>query len=382
LTAADIETLVVGGGVIGLAAARSLSQGGSNVLLLERNDRTGAEISSRNSEVIHAGLYYPTGSLRARLCVDGKHRLYQFAEENGVAVSPCGKLLVATSEAELPMLESIAERAAANGVDDLARLDRKAAKAMEPEVECIAALFSPSTGVIDTHALMTALEGHLTSSGGEVVLSTEVVGISLLDSGLFEIQTRNTAGPGSSTLAITAKNLILAAGLEGTRVGEFLNGHWREGYTCPRTYPAKGHYFTLSARAPFTRLIYPIPSGAWLGIHLTLDIAGQAKFGPDLEWVEKIDYSFDDPDGARRQTFINEVRRYWPQLPADALQPGYTGIRPKIYRRGEPTPDFAIHGPQTHGVKNLVALYGIESPGLTSSLAIADYVADIITPER
>lgn len=368
--------------MIGLAAATRLSLKGSEVLLLERHARAGAETSSRNSEVIHAGLYYPTGSLRARLCVEGKKQLYRFADENGVSVNPCGKLVVATGEDELPILEGIARRAADNGVGDIAMLDREAARRMEPAVECIAALHSPSTGVIDSHGLMTALEGHLTSCGGEIVLSTEVVGISRQPSGVFQVATRSNAEDGDNVATITAQNLVLSAGLEATRVGVFLREAWREGYVCPTTHPAKGHYFTLSARAPFNRLIYPVPSGAWLGIHFTLDIGGQAKFGPDLQWIDKIDYGFDDPDGERKRQFVTEIRRYWADLRAEDLHQGYTGIRPKIYRRGEPTADFAIHGPETHGLDNVVALYGIESPGLTASLAVADLVAEKLTPNR
>ena len=372
----DIETIIIGGGVVGLAIGRRLASRGSETLILERHERVGAETSSRNSEVIHAGIYYPPGSLRARLCVEGKKRLYCFAEQNGVTVNRCGKLVVATSEEDLPGLETIAARAAANGVDDIVMLERTRARQMEPELECIAALQSPSTGVIDSHGLMTALEGHLTEHGGQIVLSTEVQGIARRADGSFAITARSGDDESLPATDITCRNLILAAGLEATRLGKLLQTEWPGDYTPPQTYPAKGHYFTLSRRAPFMHLIYPVPSGAWLGIHLTLDIAGQAKFGPDLQWVDEVDYSFEDADGARRRTFISEVQRYWPGLPAEELQPGYTGIRPKIYRQGKPAADFTIHGPETHGLANLVALYGIESPGLTSALAIGDLVAD------
>lgn len=377
---ADLEAIVVGGGVIGLAVAKSLSARGLEALVLERHERVGAETSSRNSEVIHAGLYYPTDSQRARFCVTGRKMLYRFAEEHGVDVNRCGKLVVATTESDLESLAKIARRARANGVDDIAMLDGKAARSFEPEVACIGALHSPSTGVVDTHGLMTALEGHISTNGGSVVLSTDVTGITRRDDGLYAIETREhgASAKTSSSTTITARNLVLAAGLEATRVGWMLAPHWREGYTCPTTTPAKGHYFTLSGRAPFERLIYPVPSGAWLGIHLTLDIAGQAKFGPDLNWMDRIDYAFDDEHGERRRRFETEIRRYWPNLPENALQPGYTGIRPKIYAQGEEAADFAIHGPAVHGLERLVALYGIESPGLTSSLAIADYVADML----
>ncbi len=374
----DIESIVIGGGVVGLAIARRLAVRGSETLVLERHERVGVETSSRNSEVIHAGIYYPPGSLRARLCVEGKKQLYRFAEENGVTVKPCGKLVVATTEGDRASLETIAARASANGVEDLRMLERTSARQMEPELECIAALHSPSTGVIDSHGLMTALEGHLTEHGGQIVLSTEVLGITHNSDGSFAITTRSGDDDDAPAMVITCRNLIMAAGLEATKVGSLLQKDWSDDYTPPQTYPAKGHYFALSRKAPFAHLIYPVPSGAWLGIHLTLDIAGQAKFGPDLQWVDEVDYSFDDPDGARRRTFITEVQRYWPGLPADELQPGYTGIRPKIYRQGDPPADFTIHGPPTHGLANLIALYGIESPGLTSALAIGDLVVDML----
>ncbi len=370
----DVETIVIGAGVIGLATARQLAELGQEVIVLERHDRIGSETSSRNSEVIHAGLYYPTGSLRANLCVAGKAQLYEFAEANGIAVNRCGKLLVATSADDLTTLEKIARQAKINGVDDAVLLTAQQAQHLEPELECVAALHSPSTGVIDTHELMIALEGHLTQNGGQVVLSTRVVGIKRLPSGLFEIATEAaTCTDGQTTL--TTRNLILAAGLEATNTANLLQNTWPENYTPPRTYYAKGHYFTLSAKAPFTHLIYPVPSGAWLGIHLTLDIAGQAKFGPDLQWIDDVDYAFDDPHGERRETFIREIKRYWPGLPEGNLHQSYSGIRPKIYSSGQPPADFALHGAETHGVENCVALYGIESPGLTSSLAIAELVS-------
>ncbi len=370
---ADVECLVVGAGVVGLACARSLADRGHEVMVLERNDRIGVEISSRNSEVIHAGLYYPKGSLRARLCVSGKAMLYAFCDENGVAARRCGKLLVATSEAELPRLDAIAQTAAQNGVGDLVRLGATDVHALEPEVACVAALLSPSTGVVDSHGLMAALEGHLTSRGGSVVLSTTVTAIARKADGDFVVETLS----GGVATPIFARNLVIAAGLGGTDVARTL---FRGGgtYTPPATYTAKGHYFSLSGRAPFRHLVYPMPDGAWLGVHLTLDVAGQAKFGPDIAWTDDIDYEFEDQDGARAARFYREIRRYWPALPDGALHPGYTGIRPKIYRAGEPAADFAIHGPQTHGMERLIALYGIESPGLTSSLAIGEMVAGML----
>jgi L-2-hydroxyglutarate oxidase LhgO len=300
--------------------------------------------------------------------------LYDFARENGVAHQRYGKLLVATDEADLPRLNAIAETAAKNGVGDLVALTGGEARALEPELACVAAYLSPSTGVIDSHGLMQALEGHIASAGGSVVLNAEVTGLARGAAGDFEVATQS-AGAASS---MTCRNLVIAGGLGSTRLGKMIGG--ANDYRVPETYPAKGHYFALSGKAPFRHLVYPMPQGAWLGIHLTLDVAGQAKFGPDIAWTERIDYAFEDADGARKRLFEREVRRYWPALPAGALEPGYTGIRPKIYREGEPAADFAIHGPAEHGIERLVALYGIESPGLTSSLAIAAHVGAMLTP--
>lgn len=370
----DVETIVVGAGVIGLATARALLRHGQEVMVLERNDRIGAETSARNSEVVHAGLYYPPGSLRARLCVQGKAQLYEFCRDNGVATNRCGKLLVATSDAEVAKLDAIAATARRNGVEDVVRLTQSEAHAMEPELHCVAALLSPSTGVLDSHGLISALEGHVTTAGGSVVLNTAATSLSRTDEGTFIVETAS----GGETMALSARRLVLAAGLGGTDLAHTLFPPERSpgsGYRPPLTYPAKGHYFTLAGKAPFRRLVYPMPDGAWLGVHLTLDIGGQAKFGPDLTWVSRIDYAFEDQDGARAAAFYREIRRYWPGLPDGALQPGYTGIRPKIYAEGEPAADFAIDGPERHGIAGLIALHGIESPGLTSALAIADEVA-------
>lgn len=367
----DVETVVVGAGVVGLAIARALALAGQEVMVLERHDRIGSETSSRNSEVIHAGLYYPPGSLRATLCVAGKEQLYRFCEENGVAHTRCGKLLVATQEAEIEKLEGIAKTAAANGVDDLQRLSGEDVRALEPEVACVAAYLSPSTGVVDSHALMLALEGHLTARGGQVVLNANVTGVSALEDG-FAINIES----GGETSRLVAKTLVNAAGFGATALGRRLA--YKPGYAVPETFPAKGHYFSLSGRAPFRHLVYPMPQGAWLGVHLTLDVSKRAKFGPDIEWKERVSYDFEDADGKRCARFEAEVRRYWPGLPDGALQPDYVGVRPKIYRQGEPVADFAIHGPAEHGLARLVGLYGIESPGLTSSLAIGAHVGALL----
>ncbi len=372
---ADVETVVVGGGVIGLAIARALALAGHEVMLIERHGRVGTETSSRNSEVIHAGIYYPPGSLRAQLCVAGKELLYRFCADNGVTHQRCGKLLVATQADEIPKLESIAATAAKNGVLDLQRLTADDVRTLEPEVACVAAYLSPSTGVIDSHGLMQALEGHIDANGGAVVLNTAVTGINGDVDG-FTLQTLSGAERGT----LTARNLVLAAGLGATTLGRMLA--WRNGYVVPETYPARGHYFALSGRAPFRHLVYPMPLGAWLGVHLTLDVSGRARFGPDIEWRHDIDYAFDAQGGARLARFEQEIRRYWPGLPAGALNPDSVGVRPKIYREGEPVADFAIHGPREHGVERLVALYGMESPGLTSSLAIGDRVATLLCEDH
>ena len=372
---ADIEVVVIGAGVVGLAIARSLSATGREVLVLEQHNQIGAETSSRNSEVIHAGLYYQPGSLRAKLCVAGKQMLYEFCAENGVSHQRCGKLLVATQESELANLATITNKAVRNGVDDLQQLSRAEALAMEPELDCLGAVLSPSTGVVDTHGLMAALEGHISSAGGQVILSTKVTGLATNAAGDFTIA---ATSQGTAT-KITCRTLIISAGLAAYRIGKMLD--YGNRYQPARIYPAKGHYFTLSGKAPFARLIYPMPSGAWLGIHQSLDHAGQTKFGPDIYWLSDpdapLDYSFED-EKARRETFAREISRYYPGLDPARLHPGYTGIRPKIYRQGEPVPDFAIHGQETHGIDGLVALYGIESPGLTSCLAIGAHVADLV----
>ena len=369
----DVEAIVVGAGVVGLAIARALALQGREVLVLERNDRTGAETSSRNSEVIHAGIYYPSGSLRARLCVEGKEALYEFCAENGVAAKKCGKLLVATDDSEAERLKGVEATANANGVSDLVWLTGDEAKQLEPELNCVAACLSPSTGVVDSHGLMQALEGHIGANGGQLVLQSQVIGAEKSPNGHFKLTVRN----GDGSFFITAKYLVNAAGLGASLLGEMLGGV--DGYQVPPTYPAKGHYFQLAGAAPFKHLIYPMPHGAWLGVHLTLDWTGKAKFGPDLMWCDEqateLDYSFEDADGARRKSFATEIRRYWPTLREEDLIPDYTGIRPKLYRRGEEQPDFAIHGAADHGIEGLVSLYGFESPGLTSSLAIGEEVA-------
>lgn len=374
---ADVDTIVVGAGVVGLAIAAELARRGAAPLLLERHGRCGMETSSRSSEVIHAGLYYPPGSLKARLCVEGRDLLYRFAAEHGFAASRIGKLLVATGEAEIARLEHIAATAAANGVGDLLRLSGRDARRLEPELVCDVAYLSPSTGIIDSHALMLALEGEITAAGGEAVYLCDVKRIAAEPGGDFALETERDG----ETTRLTARRLVVAAGLQTTALAATLwpgTGAAPSGYTPPATRFAKGHYFALAGKAPFSHLVYPIPGDGGLGIHLTLDTAGAARFGPDVEWIDGSDYRFEDAAGERRRRFEVAIRRWWPGLPDDALRPGYTGIRAKLSRPGEPAADFAIHGPRQHGLSRLVTLYGIESPGLTASLAIARHVAGLL----
>lgn len=368
----DIETVVVGAGVVGLAIARALAEAGQEVMVLEQHELIGSETSSRNSEVIHAGLYYPPGSLRARLCVRGKELLYRFCAGNGVAHARCGKLLVATQESQLAKLAAIKATAERNGVADLEPIGGTAARALEPEIACVGALVSPSTGIVDSHGLMLALQGHVEAHGGSVVLRCPVESIERMDHGLFRLATSGSV-PG----AVTCRNLVVSAGLHASRLAETLS--YGGEYRPPETYYAKGQYYALSGASPFKRHIYPVPDGAWLGLHATVDVGGRCKFGPDIEWIEELDYGFVPEKLAR---FLDFIRSYYPGLEESRLHPDYTGIRPKLYREGEPVPDFAIHGPERHGLPGLVALYGIESPGLTAALAIGEMMAGMLVDRR
>ncbi|KAB2920545.1 MAG: NAD(P)/FAD-dependent oxidoreductase [Hyphomicrobiaceae bacterium] len=364
----DVETIVVGAGAVGLAVARALATAGREVMVLEQHALIGSETSSRNSEVIHAGIYYPPGSLRATLCVCGKELLYRFCAENSVPHERCGKLLVATQESQLAKLAAIRETAVKNGVTDLEPIGANAARALEPELACVAALISPSTGIIDSHAYMLALQGHIEGHGGSVVLRCPVARIERHPAGLYRLATGGDS-PGS----ITCKTLVLSAGLHATKLGRTLT--YGDNYRPPETYYAKGQYYALSGPSPFKRHIYPMPDGAWLGLHATVDIGGRCKFGPDIEWIAELDYAF-VPE--KLEKFLGFIRSYYPGLEVERLHPDYTGIRPKLYREGEPVPDFAIHGRERHGLDGLVALYGIESPGLTASLAIGEMVAGML----
>ena len=365
---ADVQSIVVGAGAVGLAVGRALAMAGHEVMLLEQHALIGSETSSRNSEVIHAGIYYPPGSLRATLCVKGKEMLYRFCTENGVSHQRITKLLVATSEAQLPKLKAIKETAEKNGVTDLQPMMGNEARALEPELACVAALLSPSTGVIDSHGFMLALEGHIITHGGQVVLRTRVESIEILSDGLFRL-----ALGGEAAGQITCKNLVLSAGLHASKLADTLA--FANGYKPPPTYYAKGQYYAYTGRSPFSRHIYPMPDGAWLGLHVTVDIGGRCKFGPDIEWIPQIDYSF-EPE--KLEKFLGFIRTYYPGLDPSRLHADYTGIRPKLYREGEPVPDFLVHGPKTHGTPGLVALYGIESPGLTAALAIGEMTVGLL----
>jgi L-2-hydroxyglutarate oxidase LhgO len=359
----QVECVVVGAGVIGLAVARALALAGVEVLVLEQAYTIGFETSSRNSEVIHGGLYYPLGSLKARSCVEGRHRLYGYCREHGVPHARLGKLIVATSEAEIAGLEKIASTARGNGVEDLEWLDPTQARRFEPALNCVAALLSPSTGIIDSHALMLAYQGEAEAAGAIVVLRTPALSGSVRHGG-FEL-----AIGGDEPTRIRCRFLVNAAGLHAAALARMIEGVPPE--TIPPAYFCRGVYFTLSGPAPFHRLIYPVPVAGGLGVHITLDLAGQPRFGPDVEWISAVDYTVDP---ARGEVFYAAIRTYWPGLPDGALQPGYAGIRPKISGPGEPAADFVVQGPDAHGVPGLVNLYGIESPGLTASLPLADEV--------
>lgn len=362
MSAVDVDCVVIGAGVVGLAIARALAQSGREVLVAEATEAIGTGTSSRNSEVIHAGIYYPAGSLKARLCVRGKHLLYAYCAERGIPHKRLGKLIVATSAEQAAQLEGIAQRARANGVDDLQFISGEDAMRLEPALQCTAALVSPSTGIVDSHALMLAYQGDAENAGAQCVFHTPLVSGRVRPEGGFDLQFG-----GDDAMSLSCNVLINSAGLQAPALARRIDGV--PAASIPTDYLCKGSYFTLSGRAPFSRLIYPVPQHAGLGVHLTLDMGGQAKFGPDTEWVGTEDYTLDP---ARAEVFYAAVRSYWPALPDDALAPGYTGIRPKISGPHEPAADFLIAGPAAHGVRGLVNLFGIESPGLTSSLALAE----------
>ncbi|WP_397410549.1 NAD(P)/FAD-dependent oxidoreductase [Polaromonas sp.] len=362
----SVDVVVIGAGVVGLAVARALALQGREVMVLEAADAIGTGTSSRNSEVIHAGIYYPQGSLKARLCVEGKALLYDYCAQRGIGHSRCGKLIVATQASQIPQLQAIIAKAAANGVPDLVLLTREQAQALEPELDCMAAVVSPSTGIVDSHALMLALQGDLENAGGMVVLNAPLASAHCAPSAMVLVAEDGTE--------LAAQSVVNAAGLQAQALASRFDG--LDAQHVPPSHYAKGNYFTLSGRSPFARLIYPVPEAAGLGVHLTLDLGGQAKFGPDVQWVDSSDDLVVDP--RRGDGFYAEVRKYWPGLPDGALQAGYAGIRPKIQAPDQPARDFLIQGPAEHGVAGLVNLFGIESPGLTSALAIGRHVSELL----
>ena len=361
-----VDCIVIGAGVVGLAVARALVLKGREVMVLEAASAIGTGTSSRNSEVIHAGMYYTRGSLKAQLCVQGKQLLYDYCAQRGIGHSRCGKLIVATHESQVAQLQSIISKAAANGVHDLVLLDREQALAMEPQLECVAAVHSPSTGIVDSHALMLSLQGDIENAGGFVVLNTAVDQL-IREQAAIEVIAKDGTG-------LAANTVVNAAGLNAPQVASRIKG--LDPKHVPLTFWAKGNYFTLSGKSPFSRLIYPVPEAAGLGVHLTIDLGGQAKFGPDVEWVDSPDDLLVDP--SRSDAFYAEVRKYWPGLKDGALQAGYAGIRPKLHGPGEAAGDFVIQAESTHGIPGLVNLFGIESPGLTSSLAIGEVVSQML----
>jgi len=361
-----VDCVVIGAGVVGLACARALALARREVIVLEAAGAIGTETSSRNSEVIHAGIYYPPGSAKAVLCVRGRQLLYRYCEEHGVAHRRCGKLIVATAAEQIAALHRIQTHAAANGVRDLRLLAADEARAMEPELRCVAALYSPSTGIIDSHGLMLAYQGEAEDHGAMLALHSPVTG------GALEAEGIALDVGGAEPMRILARTVVNSAGLMAQRIAAAVRGFPQE--KVPPCHYAKGNYYSLAGRSPFTHLIYPVPEAAGLGVHLTLDLAGQARFGPDVEWIAEIDY---DVDLRRADGFYRAIRDYWPGLRDGQLAPGYAGIRPKLDGPGKAASDFLIQGPAEHGVQGLVNLFGIESPGLTASLALAEQVAEI-----
>ena len=364
----DIDCVVVGAGVVGLAVARALARAGRETLILEKEALIGTGVSSRNSEVIHAGIYYPQDSLKARLCVAGRARLYDYCATHGVSHRKCGKLIVA-SEPQLAELDGIARAAAANGVDDLEWLDAAQANRLEPALALAGALLSPSTGIVDSHGLMLSYLGDAEDADAVIAYGTEVTGAAVERHGVA-IWTNGEAEP-----ALCARLVVNAGSIFALDIARRIDG-FPEAHIPPGWF-AKGSYFSLTGRSPFNRLVYPMPEPGGLGVHLTIDLGGQARFGPDVEWLDATEPSSlnYDVDPHRAEHFYAAIRAYWPGLGDGALAPAYSGIRPKLSGPGQPAADFCIAGPATHGVAGIVNLFGIESPGLTASLAIADEVA-------
>ncbi len=359
--------MVIGAGVIGLAVARAAAQAGREVVVVEAARAIGTVTSSRNSEVVHAGIYYPAGSLKARLCVAGRERLYAYCRERGIAHRRLGKLIVATSDAERGALEALRRQAQGNGVTDVVRVAADEVAAMEPALRCVDALHSPSTGIIDSHQYMLALEGDARDAGAAFAFASPVAGGRATREGI------EVAVDGAEAMALLARSVVNCAGHDAPRVARSIAGV--PAASVPPAYLCKGSYFRLAGASPFSRLVYPMPEAAGLGVHVTLDLAGRTRFGPDTEWVDAIDYRVDP---ARARHFYPAIRRYWPELPDGALVPDYAGVRPKVQAPRAPAGDFIVSGPRDHGVAGLVNLFGIESPGLTASLAIADAVLELL----
>ena len=359
-----VECVVIGAGAVGLATARALAMAGREVLLLEAESHPGTITSARNSGVIHAGLYYTPGSFKARFCVAGNRMLYEFCKARGVEHHNCGKLIIANGDEEEQVLLHLLERAHRNDVDGVRLISGTEAGKLEPEVRCTAALLCPTSGIVDQHPYMLALEGDLQNAGGTLVCDCRVDSVARLSDG-FLLKTG-----GEAATELEARFVVNSAGLDAVDLLHRIEGYPRE--RIPKMYLGRGNYFTVAERSPFKHLIYPVPHAAGLGIHATLDLGKRVRFGPDVEWIDRIDYSV---NASRAPSFYEAIRRYWPRLADGALVPDYTGIRPKLHGPGEPQPDFRIESAAEHGIEGLVNLLGIESPGLTSSMAIGDYAA-------
>jgi L-2-hydroxyglutarate oxidase LhgO len=362
----EVDCVVAGAGVVGIAVARALARAGREVIVLDAADGIGTETSSRNSEVVHAGIHYPKDSLMARLCVQGRRMLYAYCTEHGVPFNNCGKLIVAASAAESTQLAGIKARAEANGVEGMRLLTAVEARELEPNLHCTGALLSPTTGIVDSHAYMLALQGDAEEADAMFVFRSPILSGRVVDSGL------ELAVGGAEPMRLRCKLLINSAGLQGPKLAHSIQG--MPSQLIPQQYYAKGNYFTLVGRSPFSRLIYPVPVPGGLGVHSTIDMGGQTRFGPDVEWIDTLDYSVDP---RRAESFYSAIRRYWPDLKDGSLQPGYAGIRPKTVPKGSPSQDFTVQGPQAHGISSLVNLFGIESPGLTAAIALAEMVAGL-----
>ncbi len=362
-----VEAVVIGAGVVGLAVARRLAMAGREVIVLEAADAIGTETSSRNSEVIHAGIYYPKDSWKARFCVAGKKALYKYCQTHGVEHQNCGKFIVATNEEQISELERLKHAATTNGVPDLEWRTPAEVSAEEPAVFCVKALWSPSTGIIDSHGLMLAYQGDAEAAGAMIAFHAPVVSGSIESDGIVL-----TTG-GEAPAILKAQIVVNAAGLHAQKTASSIDGIPKE--SIPPCFYAKGNYYSLVGKPPFRRPIYPVPEKAGLGVHVTVDLGGQVRFGPDVAWIDELNY---DVDPARADAFYSAVRAYYPDLPDGSIQPGYSGIRPKLQAPGEAARDFLVQGASEHGIRSLVNLYGIESPGLTASLAIADHVAMLL----